>query len=171
MVHATIATGCQRLVGAVSREPCAHGCVHVCMSAWLRAWLCVCVARRLLEVKVQELEDVAAGTGPLEEDLRLLALHEAAATRAAAKAKAQAWQSAGAAGGQDAAAGATHGSTTGQGAQAVKGMLAPAVRSAVVYRAGQKRLARAWLARTKRELGALMRALDAAMRAQRAGTA
>lgn len=92
---------------------------------------------RLLEIKVVELEG-EEGTGPLEQDEQLLAQLDA----------------------QDAAASSSSsssGSSQGSGAsEAAEDVRRRRLRAAVVYRAGQKRLARAWLVRAKGELTRLL---------------
>lgn len=78
------------------------------------------------------------GTGPLEQDEQLLAQLDA----------------------QDAAASSSSsssGSSQGSGAsEAAEDVRRRRLRAAVVYRAGQKRLARAWLVRAKGELTRLL---------------
>ncbi len=89
-------------------------------------------ACRLLEVRVLELES-EEGTGPLERDELALAASKAAAAAAAA------------AGGGEGA---------GQQQQAARRR-----HACLVYRAGQKRLAREWLVRSKAELTELLRVM------------
>lgn len=92
---------------------------------------------RLLEVKVLELESEEEGTGPLERDeLQLQSIKAAAAASAGGSKRA--------------------------GAQGAPGAPAPAERrrhACLVYRSGQKRLARAWLVRAKAELQGLLRVM------------